>query len=163
MLPPLLGWNDPFLNSATFDVMLHGGTLVALLIYFWREFVGLAAAFVASLAERRIGADPERRLAWLVLLTLVPAAVLGFTLEDFFDTAFRERLIFIALFLVGGAAFLWAAEWYAAAPGRGAGPGPGHPRRRDRDRRRAGHRALPGIQPLGRNDRHRPLPRAAAR
>jgi undecaprenyl-diphosphatase len=117
VLPPLLGWNDPFLNSATFDVMLHGGTLIALLVYFWREFVGLAAAFIASLAERRIGGDPERRLAWLVLVTLVPAAVLGFALEDFLDTAFRERLVFVAVFLVGGAAFLWAAEWYAKRRG----------------------------------------------
>ena len=114
VLPQILGWDDPFLNSATFDVMLHGGTLVALLLYFWREFVRLAVAFVASIRERRIGTDPERRLAWLLLVTLVPAAVLGFALEDFFDTAFRGTLAIVAVFLVAGAAILWLAELYAA-------------------------------------------------
>jgi undecaprenyl-diphosphatase len=118
VLPQILGWDDPFLNSATFDVMLHGGTLVALLLYFWREFVRLAVAFVASIRERRIGTDPERRLAWLLLVTLVPAAVLGFALEDFFDTTFRGTLALVAAFLVGGAAILWLAELYAARHGR---------------------------------------------
>ena len=117
VLPQILGWNDPFLNSATFDVMLHGGTLVALLLYFWREFVRLAVAFVVSIRERRIGPDPERRLAWLLLVTLVPAAVLGFALEDFFDTAFRGTLALVAAFLVAGAAILWLAELYAARHG----------------------------------------------
>jgi undecaprenyl-diphosphatase len=113
----MLGWDDPFLNSATFDVMLHGGTLVALLLYFWRDFGRLIAAFVASVAERRIGPDSERRLAWLLLVTLVPAAILGFTLEDFFSTTFREQLAPVAAFLAGGAAILWLAEHQARRRG----------------------------------------------
>ena len=45
VVPRLLGWDDPFLNSAEFDVMLHIGTLAALLVYFWRDVIRLAAAF----------------------------------------------------------------------------------------------------------------------
>ena len=41
LVPQLLGWDNAFINSAAFDVMLHMGTLVALLIYFWRD-VGAA-------------------------------------------------------------------------------------------------------------------------
>ena len=37
LLPRVLGWNDPFINSPAFDVMLHMGTLAALLAYFWRD------------------------------------------------------------------------------------------------------------------------------
>src|SRR2546426_1256153 len=85
LVPRFLGWNDPFVDTAAFDVMLHLGTLLALVIYFWRDIWHLARAFVASLRERQIGTDPERRLVWLLLLSVIPAAVLGAALESFFD------------------------------------------------------------------------------
>ena len=110
VLPRLLGWNDPFLNSAEFDVMLHLGTLAALLLYFWRDLSRLFVAWLGSLRERQIAADPDRRLAWLLAISVVPAAVLGALLEDFFDTAFRERLALVAVLLVAGASILWLAE-----------------------------------------------------
>jgi len=109
-LPRMLGWNDPFLNSAEFDVMLHLGTLVALLVYFWRDLRRLLLAWLASLRERRLGNDPDRRLAWLLVVTLLPAAVIGAVFEDLFDTLFRERLALVAVLLVIGAAILWLAE-----------------------------------------------------
>ena len=113
VVPEFLGWKDPFLNSAAFDVMLHAGTLVALLIYFWRDLLRLLAAWIGSIRERRIGADPDRRLAWLILVTMIPGALLGVALESFFDTFFREHIILVAVFLVLGAAILWLAEQLA--------------------------------------------------
>jgi undecaprenyl-diphosphatase len=110
VLPRLLGWTDPFLNSPAFDVMLHLGTLVALLVYFGRDLWRLFAAFLASLRDRRIGGDSERRLAWLLVVTVVPAALLGVALERFFDTFFRERLLLVALLLAVGAGLLFLAE-----------------------------------------------------
>src|SRR4051812_17936536 len=74
LLPRLLGWNDAFLNSASFDVMLHLGTLLALLAFFWRDVVRLVAAGVASIRDRSLAGDPDRRLAWLLLVSVVPAA-----------------------------------------------------------------------------------------
>lgn len=113
VVPEFLGWKDPFLNSAAFDVMLHAGTLAALLIYFWRDLVRLLVAWIGSIRERRIGADPDRRLAWLILVTMIPGALLGVALESFFDTFFREHIILVAVFLVLGAAILWLAEQLA--------------------------------------------------
>lgn len=110
LAPILLGWHDPFIDSAAFDVMLHLGTLVALLAYFWRDLIGLLRAWLASIRERRIGADPQRRLAWLLVVSVVPAAVLGAALESFFDEAFREHWQLIAAFVLAGAALLWLAE-----------------------------------------------------
>jgi undecaprenyl-diphosphatase len=114
VLPPLLGWDDPFLNSATFDVMLHAGTLIALLVYFWRDLLRLIAAGWAALRERSLADDPDRRLAALLLVSVVPAALLGVTFEKFFDDYFREdpHLIYIPLIMVFGALLLWAAERY---------------------------------------------------
>jgi undecaprenyl-diphosphatase len=110
VLPRVLGWNDPFLNSAAFDVMLHLGSLAALLVYFWRDLWRLLGAWLHSIAERSLGSDADRRLAWFLAISVVPAALLGALLEDFFDTAFRERIALVAVFLLAGAALLWLAE-----------------------------------------------------
>jgi undecaprenyl-diphosphatase len=110
VLPPLLGWTDPFLNSAEFDVMLHMGTLLALVAYFWRDLIRLIAAGWAALRDRSFGDDPDRRLAWLLVVTIIPAGVLGVLGESFFDTYFRERLILVPAVMAIGALVLLAAE-----------------------------------------------------
>lgn len=110
LVPQLLGWNDAFIDSAAFDVMLHMGTLLALLVYFWRDLLRLLAAWLGSIRDRRIGDDPDRRVAWLLVVSVVPAAILGASLESFFDRTFREFWIWIAVFVLFGAAMLWLGE-----------------------------------------------------
>ena len=110
ILPPLLGWEDPLLNSASFVVMLHVGTLAALLVHFRRDLVVLAGASIAILRERRIGEVPERRLVLLLALSVIPAAVVGALFEDVIETLFRERLVTIPVILAVGALLLWLAE-----------------------------------------------------
>ncbi|MEZ4596894.1 MAG: undecaprenyl-diphosphate phosphatase [Chloroflexota bacterium] len=112
VFPQLLHWDDPFLNSATFDVMLHAGTLLALMVYFWRDVLRLLAAAWAAVRERSVADDPDRRLALLLLISIVPAAVLGFALESFFDHYFRDNLMLIPLIMFAGALFLWVADRY---------------------------------------------------
>lgn len=110
VVPILFGWHDAFIESPAFDVMLHMGTLVALLVYFWRDLVALLVAWLASIRERRVGSDPQRRLAWLLVISVVPAAILGAGLESFFDEAFRIHWQWIALLALVGAALLWLGE-----------------------------------------------------
>jgi len=110
LLPPLMGWEDPFLNSAAFAVMLHLGTLGALLVYFWRDLLRLISAGWNAIRERRIGGDPDRRLAFLLLVSVIPAALVGALFEDFFDTYFRDNLLLIPVILWIGAGLLWMAE-----------------------------------------------------
>jgi undecaprenyl-diphosphatase len=110
LLPKVLGWNDPFINSAAFDVMLHMGTLAALLAYFWRDLWRYFVAGLAVLRDRRVGTDPDRRLAVLLAISVVPAALIGVGLEGFIDTFFREQPLFICALLVVGAIILFVAE-----------------------------------------------------
>jgi undecaprenyl-diphosphatase len=110
VVPKLAGWDDPFLNSAAFDVMLHAGTLVALVLYFWRDLWRYLAAFLRSLAERRIAGDPDRRMAWLLLVSVIPAAILGALFESFFDTFFREHDAYLVPLMFIGAGILWLAD-----------------------------------------------------
>ena len=148
--PEVLGWNDPFINSAAFDVMLHMGTLVALLLYFWADLWRYLRAFLRSLAERRIGDDPDRRLAWLLLITIIPGALLGALGESFFDTFFREHSpAFLVVLMLAGAAILWLADRIGTQSRQLDGA---RRPRRGRHRGGAGAGPLPGHLALGHHD-----------
>ena len=104
----LPGLNAPFIRSLEFSVMLHIGTLLALLIYFAADWLRLVPAFFAALRDRSLDSDPDRRLAVLIAVATIPAAILGFALHDLEDVVREVGLV--ALMLVVGAAILWLAE-----------------------------------------------------
>jgi len=84
LVPWLFDWtyleqNDSF--NQTFDVALHLGTCIAVGAYFWRDVVELVVAWFGTLRRRSI-ATPSERLAWAVVVATVPAALVGFALED---------------------------------------------------------------------------------
>ena len=109
VVPALLGWDDPFIDSLAFSVMLHLATLLALLLYFRTDWVRLIPAWFASLRDRSIGSDPDRKVAWLLALSTIPAVIAGLLLNDLIEGAFRS-LGLVAVTLVIGAAILWLAE-----------------------------------------------------
>jgi undecaprenyl-diphosphatase len=109
IVPALLGWTDPFIDSLEFSVMLHMGTLVAVLVYFWRDWAVLVPAFFAAIRDRSLGGDPLRRLAWLLAVTTVPAIIVGVLFNDFIETSIR-RPETVAVLLVVGAIIIWLAD-----------------------------------------------------
>jgi len=99
LVPWLLDWREPGL---IFDTVVHWGTLVAVLAFFWRDLVALARAWARSLVERSL--EPtEARLAWLIIVGTLPAASMGFLGEDFFESLFRSPGRVAAFLLVTGA------------------------------------------------------------
>jgi undecaprenyl-diphosphatase len=70
----------------------------------------LLAAFWALLRERSFGDDPNRKLALVLLLSIIPAGIFGLLMEDWIDAFFRDAIIVIPFILVVGAAILWLAE-----------------------------------------------------
>ena len=109
LVPEMLGWHDPFIDSLAFSVMLHVGTLVALIVYFWRDWLRLIPAGLAAIRDRSFRGDRDRRLAWLILVTVIPGGVIGALFNDYFETNVRAAGT-VALTLVVGAAILWLAE-----------------------------------------------------
>jgi undecaprenyl-diphosphatase len=87
LFPHLFGWSNivawqsqtesPWL---AFVVMLHVGSAVGLLIYFWRDWVVIIRAFFSSLRKRRAETSDER-LAWLIIVASIPVGILGILLE----------------------------------------------------------------------------------
>ncbi|MBI2886486.1 MAG: undecaprenyl-diphosphatase UppP [Chloroflexi bacterium] len=113
LIPWLFGWESPLLNSLTFDVALHMGTLAATLWYFSREWERLLRAGLASLRERSLAGDPWRRLAWLVLLATIPGVVAGALLEDQAEELFRAPWLVAATLILLGLALALAERWGA--------------------------------------------------
>ena len=87
IVPWLFGWNDPGLP---FDIALHMGTLLALLWFFWADWVRLIRAGIASLVERRIGTDSDRRLAWFIVIGTIPGGLAGFLGESEIEELFHK-------------------------------------------------------------------------
>src|SRR5258708_6940111 len=89
IVPWLFGWNDPALTSLPFDVALHLGTLLAVLAYFAGDWVRLIRAGFSSLVERKIGSDPDRRLAWYLVIGCIPGAIVGVLAESKINDLFH--------------------------------------------------------------------------
>jgi undecaprenyl-diphosphatase len=89
LLPAFMGWDDPGL---TFDVALHVGTFLAVLIYFAQDLGRLTRAWFQSLI-RRDPNDPYQRLAWMIIAGTLPAAVIGILAEKWVESTLRSPLI----------------------------------------------------------------------
>jgi len=105
LTPWVFGWPAPGL---AFDVALHLGTLIALVWYFWQEWIALAKAFVAMVAKGRVETDRERRVAFVVVAT-VPGAIAGFLLQGYAKTVFRTPALTGVMLIVMGI-LLWAVD-----------------------------------------------------
>jgi undecaprenyl-diphosphatase len=92
-----------------FDVALHLGTLVAVVSFFWRDLLRMAGALVRSLLPGgRNLADPDQRLAYLILASTIPAALIGFSLEGFFEEAVRSPWVVVFNLVAVGVLFIVA-------------------------------------------------------
>jgi undecaprenyl-diphosphatase len=90
IIPWLFDWNDPALTSLPFDVALHLGTLVAVLAFFADDWLRLIRAGITSLVERRINPDPDRRLAWLLVIGSIPGGIAGVLMESRIEGWFHQ-------------------------------------------------------------------------
>jgi undecaprenyl-diphosphatase len=85
----------------TFDASIHTGTVLAVVSFFWRDLLRMAAAFVGSLRGPRF-ADRDQRMAYLILVACIPAGVVGLLFQNFFEEEVRSPwLVAFNLVLVG--------------------------------------------------------------
>ncbi len=117
LLPTLFRWHNivawqsqPESPWLAFIVMLHVGSAVGLLIYFWREWIALIKAFFVTLGKRRIE-TPTERLAWLIVFATIPVGILGLLLEHAVRVALAKPLA-AAIFLIVNGFILLGAERY---------------------------------------------------
>ena len=99
LIPWFLGWTDPGL---AFDVALHLGTLVAVVIYFWKDWLRL---IVMGFSDAR---SVEGRLFWYLVVASVPGAIGGYLLEKKAETVFRSPILIGVMLILMGILLYWA-------------------------------------------------------
>jgi undecaprenyl-diphosphatase len=144
LVPALVGgrWAHDLNVSAAespylaFIVGLHVATAVALLVFFWRDWLRIVAGFVSSLRYRRLR-TPGERLAWLLIVGTIPVGICGLLLEHLFRTTLG-RPVPAAAFLIANGVVLYGAELLRRradiplpAPATTAAGGPGSAREVD--------------------------------
>ena len=112
LIPELLGVK----SNLAFDTLLHLGTLIAVLYYFWNEVVNMIQAFISSLFDlpsgkfrEKLREDPYKRLSWLIIVGTIPAGLMGVLFKDFFEGLFSS-VTSVAVFMLITGFILWGVE-----------------------------------------------------
>ncbi len=97
LVPAILKWPPASLSLVA---IVHQGTLVAVLVYFWRDLWEMITAVLQGIRQRQPLATAESRLGWFIVLGSIPAGIVGLALESFFEEAFGTPKIAAAFLLV---------------------------------------------------------------
>jgi undecaprenyl-diphosphatase len=114
LFPTLFGWtqlvkdqSDPESFWLALVVMLHVGSALGLLIYFWRDWIAIIRAFFVSLWRRRIE-TPTEKLAWLIVAASIPTGVIGLVLEHPLRVLFAKPTAAAVFLMINGLILLGA-------------------------------------------------------
>ncbi len=108
LIPWLLGWND---QGLSFDIALHVGTVLAVIVYFFRDWVQVIAQ---GFGLNTLGNDPAIRrnpkLLWLLVLGSIPAGIAGLLVKDLAENVWRNNQYLIGSMLILVGLFMWWAD-----------------------------------------------------
>jgi undecaprenyl-diphosphatase len=106
IVPWLLGWDD---GGLTFDVALHVGTLISVILYFFRDWLQIIAQGFGLMIGRDSGLSKNRNLLWLLVAATIPGGLFGFLFEKQAETSLRSPYV-IATTAIGIGIVMWIAE-----------------------------------------------------
>lgn len=104
LVPVLTGWQD---QGLAFDVAVHVGSLLAVMLYFRRDIVTVTMAGLGSIKTRKV--DGDARLAWAIVLGTIPVGLAGLLFADIIATQLRSPLVIATTTIVFGL-LLWFAD-----------------------------------------------------
>jgi len=113
IVPELLGWGDP---GAAVSAVIQFGTILAVIIYFFRDIVRLLVGFFRGLASRKPFEDQDSREAWYVIFATIPIVIVGVLLKDQIEGVFRSTWV-VTFQLISIAVLMQVAERYARKRG----------------------------------------------
>jgi undecaprenyl-diphosphatase len=122
LFPYWLGWQIPATDAFIFNVLVQLGTLLAVIIYFWRDLVNIARSMINGIIKRQLFKEADARLGWLVILATIPAGFAGLFLKDTVEAAFSSPIA-TALLLLVTAGMLLLAEKARKAARQSTAPG----------------------------------------
>jgi len=98
LVPWLFHWKDPGL---TFDIALHFGTLIAVVFYFWKDWLRLIVSGLTN------AGGTDGKLFWYLAIASIPGAIGGFLLEKKAETVFRDPLLIATMLILLGIILYW--------------------------------------------------------
>ena len=110
VLPEILKIKQGFLDSMSFSVVLHAGTLAGVVLYFWKKIVSIVKSFFKGVTDKQSRQDRDFKLGIYIIVATIPAVILGVTLKDFIENSFRECNMCIAIILIIFAVFLLVSD-----------------------------------------------------
>lgn len=105
LAPWLLGWKD---QGLAFDIALHFGTLVGVLLYFAKDWIRIAAAGLGIRRKAEEGDEIPRHMLWMLAAGTVPVGIAGLLLKDAAETVFRTPWVIGTMLIVVGLLMGWA-------------------------------------------------------
>ncbi len=114
IVPYLFGWKE---SSMAFDIALHFGTLLAVLVIYFKEWWNLFISAIYNFTHKGRKQKSEGKIFWYLVVATIPAAIVGFVLDDLIEEFFRGQIWLIALFLgvMGVLIYIgdkWASKHY---------------------------------------------------
>ncbi len=109
LVPYLLGWELPEIETFIFNVLVQVASLIAVIAYFWHDLTDIFRSVIRCLLHKKPFAETEARLGWLLILATIPAGLIGLSLKSSVERAFASPQI-TAFFLMITAGMLIAAE-----------------------------------------------------
>ncbi|WP_318510861.1 undecaprenyl-diphosphate phosphatase [Photobacterium leiognathi] len=98
----ILGWPD---QGLAFDVAVHVGTLMAVILYFRKEVVALLSAWLNSIFKREH--SDESKLAWMIVIATIPACIFGLVMKDFIEMYLRSAWVIACTTIIFGLLLWW--------------------------------------------------------
>ncbi|MBU4216710.1 undecaprenyl-diphosphatase UppP [Candidatus Parcubacteria bacterium] len=104
LIPYFTGWADPGL---TFDIALHVGTLIAVLAFFWKDWINIFSSALVNLKKDGIKSFKKELLFYLIIGT-IPGVLFGLLFEKKAETIFRSPLVIATALILAGTLLYWA-------------------------------------------------------
>jgi undecaprenyl-diphosphatase len=96
----------------SFNVIIQLGTVLALVLFFWKELWTIFQAFLQGILRRRPFETQDALVGWLVIVATIPALIVGFLLKDVIDTLFRNPILIAGVRLIVSATLLGLVEYF---------------------------------------------------
>lgn len=109
IIPQLMGWTNPQLNSLDFDIALHLGTLAAVVLYFAKDWIRITAEGFGIHYSRDHQISRNPRLFWMLVLGTIPVGVFGLVLKKYAEGPWRTFPVMgVSLVVIG--VVMWVAD-----------------------------------------------------
>lgn len=105
IVPALAGWPDP---GAAFTAVVQLGTMLAILVYFWREILHISVAWTRGFTDHEVRSSLECRIGWYVLFATIPIGVFGLIFADQIENGARNLWLIASALIVLGVVLLIA-------------------------------------------------------